>query len=99
MKKLFLLDGHALIYRAHYAFITRPLINSKGWNVSAIQGFMRTLWDMMQKEKPTHLAVVFDPPGGTFRHKEFELYKANREAQPEDITIAHALGAQDRARP
>ncbi len=88
MKKLFLLDGHALIYRAHYAFITRPLINSKGWNVSAIQGFMRTLWDMMQKEKPTHLAVVFDPPGGTFRHKEFELYKANREAQPEDITIA-----------
>jgi len=88
MKKLFLLDGHALIYRAHYAFIARPLINSKGWNVSAIQGFMRTLWDMMQKEKPTHLAVVFDPPGGTFRHTEFELYKANREAQPEDITIA-----------
>lgn len=88
MKKLFLLDGHALIYRAHYAFIARPLINSKGWNVSAIQGFMRTLWDMMQKEKPTHLAVVFDPPGGTFRHTEFELYKANRDAQPEDITLA-----------
>jgi len=88
MKKLFLLDGHALIYRAHYAFITRPLINSKGWNVSAIQGFMRTMWDMMQTEKPTHIAVVFDPPGGTFRHKEFELYKANREAQPEDITLA-----------
>lgn len=88
MKKLFLLDGHALIYRAHYAFITRPLINSKGWNVSAIQGFMRTLWDMMQSEKPSHLAVVFDPPGGTFRHEQFELYKANREAQPEDITLA-----------
>lgn len=88
MKKLFLLDGHALIYRAHYAFITRPLINSKGWNVSAVQGFMRTVWDLIQKEKPTHLAVVFDPPGGTFRHKEFELYKANREAQPEDITFA-----------
>jgi len=88
MKKLFLLDGHALIYRAHYAFMTRPLINSKGWNVSAIQGFMRTLWDMMQKEKPSHLAVVFDPPGGTFRHQEFDLYKANREAQPEDITLA-----------
>ncbi|MBK8922549.1 MAG: DNA polymerase I [Saprospirales bacterium] len=88
MKKLFLLDGHALIYRAHYAFITRPLINSKGWNVSAVQGFMRTLWDMIQREKPTHLAVVFDPPGGTFRHTEFELYKANREAQPEDITLA-----------
>ena len=88
MKKLFLLDGHALIYRAHYAFITRPLINSKGWNVSAIQGFMRTLWEMIQKEKPSHLAVVFDPPGGTFRHQEFDLYKANREAQPEDITLA-----------
>ena len=88
MKKLFLLDGHALIYRAHYAFITRPLINSKGWNVSAIQGFMRTMWDMMQTEKPTHIAVVFDPPGGTFRHQTFEQYKANREAQPEDITLA-----------
>ncbi len=88
MKKLFLLDGHALIYRAHYAFISRPLINSKGWNVSAIQGFMRTLWDMIKREQPSHLAVVFDPPGGTFRHTEFELYKANRDAQPEDITLA-----------
>lgn len=88
MKKLFLLDGHALIYRAHFAFITRPLINSKGWNVSAVQGFMRTVWDMMQSEKPTHLAVVFDPKGGTFRHEQFEAYKANREAQPEDITFA-----------
>ncbi len=87
-KKLFLLDGHALIYRAHYAFITRPLLNSKGWNVSAVHGFMRTLWDMMQKEKPTHLAVVFDPKGGTFRHEKFDAYKANREAQPEDITFA-----------
>lgn len=86
-KKLFLLDGHALIYRAHFAFITRPLINSKGWNVSAIQGFMRTLWDMMQSEKPTHVAVVFDPKGGTFRHEKYEPYKANREAQPEDITF------------
>jgi len=88
MKKLFLLDGHALIYRAHFAFITRPLINSKGWNVSAIQGFMRTMWDMMQTQNPTHMAVVFDPKGGTFRHKEYEPYKANREAQPEDIGLA-----------
>lgn len=86
-KKLFLLDGHALIYRAHFAFITRPLINSKGWNVSAIQGFMLTLWDMMQSEKPTHIAVVFDPKGGTFRHEKYEPYKANREAQPEDISF------------
>ncbi|MFZ4634355.1 MAG: DNA polymerase I [Saprospiraceae bacterium] len=88
MKKLFLLDGHALIYRAHFAFITRPLMNSKGWNVSAVQGFMRTLWDLVQKENPSHLAVVFDPPGGTFRHEHYEPYKANRDAQPEDITFA-----------
>lgn len=87
-KKLFLLDGHALIYRAHFAFITRPLMNSKGWNVSAVQGFMRTMWDLMQNEKPTHIAVVFDPKGGTFRNEKFEAYKANREAQPEDITFA-----------
>ncbi|MGI9158797.1 MAG: 5'-3' exonuclease H3TH domain-containing protein, partial [Saprospiraceae bacterium] len=87
-KKLFLLDGHALIYRAHYAFIARPLINSKGWNVSAIQGFMNTLWDLMMAQKPTHLAVVFDPPTATFRHEKYEAYKANREAQPEDISLA-----------
>lgn len=87
-KKLFLLDGHALIYRAHFAFIARPLMNSKGWNVSAVQGFMRTMWDLMQNEKPTHIAVVFDPKGGTFRNEKFEAYKANREAQPEDITFA-----------
>lgn len=88
MKKLFLLDGHALIYRAHYAFIARPLFNSKGWNVSAIHGFVRMLWDLILREKPTHLAVVFDPPGGTFRHEQYEPYKANREEQPEDITLA-----------
>lgn len=87
MKKLYLLDGHALIYRAHFAFIARPLINSKGWNVSAVQGFIRTLWDLMQTENPTHLAVAFDLPGGTFRHDRFDQYKANREAQPEDITF------------
>ncbi|MBK8956671.1 MAG: DNA polymerase I [Saprospiraceae bacterium] len=88
MKKLFLLDGHALVYRAHYAFITRPLINSKGLNTSAINGFTRTLWDIISREKPTHLAVAFDLSGPTFRHKEFPEYKANREAQPEDITNA-----------
>jgi DNA polymerase-1 len=86
-KKLFLLDGHALVYRAHFAFISRPLVNSKGWNVSAIQGFVRFLWDLMQNEKPSHIAVVFDPKGGTFRHEKHEFYKANREAQPEDITF------------
>lgn len=88
MKKLFLLDAFALIYRAHFAFIKRPLINSKGVNVSAITGFTNTLWDVLQKEKPSHIAVVFDLPTPTFRHEMFTEYKANREKQPEDITIA-----------
>ena len=87
-KKLFLLDGHALVYRAHYAFINRPLINSKGLNTSAITGFTRALWDILQKEKPTHIAVAFDPPSPVFRHELFPDYKANREEQPEDITLA-----------
>jgi DNA polymerase I len=85
MNKLFLLDGHALVYRAHYAFITRPLMNSKGWNVSCISGFTRVLLDLIKKEKPTHLAVSFDLPTPTFRHVMFEPYKANRDKQPEDI--------------
>ena len=87
-KKLFLLDGHALVYRAHYAFINRPLINSKGINTSAITGFVRALWDILQKQKPSHLAVAFDPKGPVFRNRDFEAYKANRDAQPEDIGIA-----------
>ena len=87
-KKLFLLDGHALVYRAHYAFINRPLINSKGLDTSAITGFVRSLWDIMKNQKPTHLAVAFDPKGGTFRHEQYPLYKANRNEQPEPITIA-----------
>jgi DNA polymerase I len=87
-RKLFLLDGHALVYRAHFAFITRPLINSKGQNVSAIQGFLRFMWDIIQNEQATHLAVVFDPPTATFRHERFEAYKANRDATPEDISMA-----------
>ena len=87
-KKLFLLDGHALVYRAHYAFINRPLINSKGINTSAITGFVRFLWDVIKNQNPSHIAVAFDPHGPTFRHKEFEAYKANRDAQPEDISIA-----------
>jgi DNA polymerase-1 len=87
-KKLFLLDGHALIYRAHFSFIARPLINSKGWNTSAVTGFVNTLWDIMQKENPTHLAVSFDLQGPTFRHVMYPAYKANREEQPEDIGFA-----------
>jgi len=87
-KKLFLLDGHALVYRAHFAFIARPLINSKGVNTSAMTGFVRTLWDIIKNQKPTHIAVAFDPHGPTFRNDMYEPYKANREEQPEDITIA-----------
>lgn len=85
---LYLLDGHALIYRAHYAFISRPLINSKGLNTSAISGFVRTLWDIITNQKPSHIAVAFDPSTPTFRHEFYPEYKAQREAQPEDITIA-----------
>ncbi len=84
--KLFLLDGHALVYRAHYSFMTRPLINSKGQNTSAATGFVKALWDVIQKEKPTHLAVAFDLPTPTFRHEMYVEYKANRDSQPEDIT-------------
>jgi DNA polymerase I len=87
-KKLFLLDGHALVYRAHFAFITRPLINSKGLNTSAINGFTTQLWELMRNEKPTHLAVAFDPPGATFRNDMYEPYKANREETPDDIRAA-----------
>jgi DNA polymerase-1 len=87
-KTLFLLDGHALVYRAHFAFISRPLINSKGVNTSAIAGFVRTLWDILQNKKPSHIAVAFDPPGDTFRNEYYPEYKAHREAQPEDITVA-----------
>jgi len=87
-KKLFLLDGHALVYRAHYAFIQRPLINSKGFNVSAITGFTRSLWDIINNQKPSHIAVAFDPKGGTFRNEMFPEYKANRDATPEDISAA-----------
>jgi DNA polymerase I len=87
-KRLFLLDGNALIYRAHFAFIARPLINSKGLNTSAITGFVRTLWDILQNSNPTHIAVSFDLKGPTFRNEMYPEYKANREAQPEDISLA-----------
>lgn len=87
-KKLFLLDGHALVYRAHFAFINRPLINSKGVNTSAVMGFTRTLWDLMREQQPTHIAVAFDLSTPTFRHELYEPYKANREEQPEDIVVA-----------
>ena len=85
MEKLFLLDAYALIYRSYYAFIKNPRINSKGLNTSAIMGFLNTLYDVLNKEKPTHLGVAFDPHGPTFRSEAFPAYKAQREATPEDI--------------
>jgi DNA polymerase I len=86
--KLFLLDAMALIYRAHFAFIKIPRINSKGMNTSAILGFTNALLEIISKEAPTHMVVAFDTAAPTFRHQAFEAYKAHREAQPEDITLA-----------
>ena len=87
-KKLFFLDAYALIYRAYYAFIKNPRINSKGLNTSAILGFVNTLEDVLKKENPTHIGIAFDPPGPTFRHEAFEAYKAQREETPEGIRAA-----------
>jgi DNA polymerase-1 len=87
-KKLFLLDAMALIYRAHFAFLKAPRITSNGLNTSCVFGFANALLEVIQKEKPTHLGVAFDLPGGTFRNERFPDYKANRQEQPEDITIA-----------
>lgn len=86
--KLFLLDAYALIYRAHFAFSKNPRITSKGLNTGAIFGFLNTMLEVLQKEKPTHLAVAFDTAEPTLRHEAFETYKANRQEQPEDITLA-----------
>lgn len=87
-KKLFLLDAYALIFRAYYAFIKNPRVNSKGLDTSAIFGFTNSLLEVLQKEKPSHLAVVFDTSKPTVRHEQFEQYKANRDATPEGIKIA-----------
>lgn len=88
MKTLFLIDAYAIIYRAYYAFIRAPRVNSKGLNTSAIYGFINTLDDVLKREKPSHIAVCFDPPGPTFRHEAYEAYKAQRESTPEDIKLA-----------
>lgn len=88
MKKFYLLDAYALIYRAYYGLIRSPRINSKGQNTSAIFGFLTTLNEVLQKEQPDLLAIGFDPAGHTFRHELFPEYKAQREATPEDIKRA-----------
>ena len=88
MKTLLLIDAYAMIYRAYYAFIRAPRMNSRGENTSAIFGFVVTLEDLIKRMKPTHLAVAFDPAGPTFRHEAFEQYKAQRQETPEDIRWA-----------
>ena len=88
MEKLFLLDAYALIYRAYYAFIKTPRINSKGFNTSAILGFVNTLEEVLKKEKPTHIGIAFDPAGPTFRHKVYAEYKAQRDETPETIRLS-----------
>ena len=85
MKKLYLLDAYALIFRAYYALIRSPRINSKGENTSAVFGFVNTLEELLNKEQPDYIAVAFDPSGKTFRHEAYPEYKAQREATPEDI--------------
>ena len=87
-KRLFLLDAYALIFRAYYALIRMPRLTQGGFNTSAIFGFVNTLEELLKKERPTHLAVCFDPPGPTFRNEAYEGYKADREATPEDIKLS-----------
>ncbi len=86
--KLFLLDALALIYRAHFAFNKNPRITSRGMNTSSVFGFMNAMLEVLQKEKPTHIGVAFDHSSKTFRHEQFPMYKATRQSQPEDISIA-----------
>ncbi|MCQ2279032.1 MAG: DNA polymerase I [Bacteroidales bacterium] len=94
MKKLMLLDGMAIIYRAYYALNRNPRLNSKGVNTSAVLGFTNTLYDLMRQQHPTHIAVAFDLHEPTFRHEMYEPYKGNRDATPEDILIAIPLVRQ-----
>jgi len=88
MKRLFLIDGHALIFRMYYAFIRRPMINSKGVDTSILFGFTKYILELIKKESPTHIAVMFDPPAKTFRHEMYPDYKANRSAAPELVKEA-----------
>jgi hypothetical protein len=82
-KRLFLIDGHALIFKMYYAFLRRPMINSKGADMSILFGFTKYILELIEREKPTHLAVAFDPPGGTFRHEMYPDYKGTRSETPQ----------------
>src|SRR2546427_4079143 len=87
-KKLFLLDGMALVYRAHFALIAKPILTSKGVNTSALYGFTQTLLEILRNQQPTHLAVAFDTAAPTPRHAAYPEYKATRESMPEDLAAA-----------
>ena len=97
--RLFLIDGHALIFKMYYAFLRKPIINSKGEDMSILFGFTKYILELIEREKPTHIAVAFDPPGGTFRNRMFPQYKANRAETPQLVIdalqpltdICHAL--------
>ena len=86
--KLFLIDGHALIFKMYYAFLGRPMVNTKGVDTSILFGFTKYLVELLERERPTHVAVAFDPPGGTFRNKLYEPYKANRGETPQLVIDA-----------
>ena len=88
MQKIFLIDGHSQIFRMYYAFMRRPMVNSKGEDTSILYGFTKMLLELISKEQPTHLAVAFDPPAKTFRHEAYPQYKANRSAAPELVKAA-----------
>src|SRR3989442_692236 len=87
-KKLFLLDGMALVYRAHFALIAKPIFTSKGVNTSALYGFTQTLLEIIKNQQPTHIAVAFDTDAPTARHAAFPDYKATRQVMPEDLSLA-----------
>src|SRR5437762_12396625 len=87
-KKLFLLDGMALVYRAHFALIAKPIFTSKGVNTSALYGFTQTLLEIIRNQQPTHLAVAFDTDAPTQRHADFAEYKSQRQAMPEELSAA-----------
>ncbi|MBQ7222058.1 MAG: DNA polymerase I [Bacteroidales bacterium] len=89
MKKLFIIDGHALIFKMYYAFLRRPMINSKGVDTSILYGFTKYLLEIISKEQPSHIAVAFDPPAKTFRHELYPEYKANRMVAPELVKEAY----------
>ena len=87
MKKLFLIDGMALIYRSYYAFINNPLSTSKGFPTSAIYGFLTSIFKILKEEKPDYISIALDTPKPTFRHEVFSDYKANRKKMPDDLSI------------